>query len=194
VNAIFEISIGESDFIGGSLAALWTAIFTVAVKIILTFITGRVGRQTDSAMILALAYDHRNDVLSALAASVGILLGRMGYLWVDPLAGAIVAILILVTGIGILRDASATIMEIVPDEKLARRITSVLHQIQEVLAVEEIHSRRLGPYLVLNITICIDGSLSVARGDEIATEAERMLYEKIELLRHVHIHYHPMGS
>ena len=37
----------------------------------------------------------------------------------------------------------------------------------------------------------IDGSLSVAEGDWIASAAERILYENIEFLRYVNVHYHP---
>jgi divalent metal cation (Fe/Co/Zn/Cd) transporter len=45
----------------------------------------------------------------------------------------------------------------------------------------------------MNITVGIDGSLSVAAGDSIASAVERRLYEKIDLLRRVHVHYHPEG-
>jgi divalent metal cation (Fe/Co/Zn/Cd) transporter len=49
----------------------------------------------------------------------------------------------------------------------------------------------LGPYLTINLTLWIEGSLTVEQGDEIATLAEKKLYENIDFLRHVHIHYHP---
>jgi divalent metal cation (Fe/Co/Zn/Cd) transporter len=57
--------------------------------------------------------------------------------------------------------------------------------------VEEIIAHRFGPYLVLNITIGIDGAMVVAEGDRIASEVEHRLYEEIDLLRRVHVHYHP---
>ena len=57
--------------------------------------------------------------------------------------------------------------------------------------MEAVYAHRFGPYLVANVTISIDGSLSVAAGDAIATQAEHKLYESVDLLRRVHIHYHP---
>ena len=68
----------------------------------------RVGQQTNNAAVLALAYDHRNDIYSATAAAVGILLGLLGYYWVDPLAGALVSFIVLRTGVEILRESTAT--------------------------------------------------------------------------------------
>jgi len=191
VNSVYDIFIGVSDFSGATFGALLVALFTVLLKIGLTVVTQRLGDQTGSATIKALAHDHRNDFLSASAATVGIYMGRLGHLWVDPLAGAIVALLILITGIQILRDASVTIMETVPSDELIQRVNTLLSVVPGVISVEEIHARRLGPYLTVNITLGIEGNLSVDKGDEIATLAERKLYENIDFLRHVHIHYHP---
>jgi divalent metal cation (Fe/Co/Zn/Cd) transporter len=110
---------------------------------------------------------------------------------VDPLAGALVALVILRTGIEILRESSADLMDTVPGKSLAQQITELLSTIPAVEHVEEIYAHRFGPYLVVNVTIGIDGSLSVAAGDEIASQVERTLYKHIEFLRRVHVHYHP---
>ena len=88
VNNVYQLLMGQGDFRGATAGALWVALLTVALKVGLTVFTRRIGQQTKNAAVLALAYDHRNDVFSALAATIGIFWGRMGYPWVDPLAGA----------------------------------------------------------------------------------------------------------
>jgi cation diffusion facilitator family transporter len=150
-----------------------------------------VGRQTRNAAIQALAFDHRNDAIAALAVSLGILLGRSGLPWVDPLAGAIVSVIILRTGIEILRASSQELMGAVPGQYLSGRIQSLLASIPAVEQIEEIHAHRFGPYLVINLTIGIEGSLTVAEGDRIASQVEERLLREIEYLSQVHIHYHP---
>ena len=59
--------------------------------------------------------------------------------------------------------------------------------------VEEVQAHRFGPYLVVNVTIGLDGSLSVAAGDKIASQVEGVLCENVEFMRRVHVHYHPVG-
>ena len=59
---------------------------------------------------------------------------------------------------------------------------------------EEVYAHRFGPYLVVNLTIGIDGSFSVATGDSISEQVERTLYREIDLLRRVHVHYHPVSA
>jgi cation diffusion facilitator family transporter len=176
-----------------SLAAitLYVALGTIVVKIFLSLYTRRLGMQTGNAMVMALAYDHRNDIFSALAAAIGIFLGLRGHFWVDPLAGAMVALVILRTGIEILRESSIDLMDAVPSEQIENQVDVLVAKVPGVNAVEEIHAHRFGPYLVINLTICIDGLLTVHQGDEIADQVERILYENISLLRRVHVHYHP---
>jgi len=194
VNNVYDLLVGQGDFGGATVGALWVALLTVALKLGLTIFTQRIGRQMKNAAVLALAYDHRNDVFSASAAALGIFLGRMGSPWVDPLAGALVALVILRTGIEILRESAADLMDTVPGWSLAQQITGLLDDIPGVKQVEEIHAHRFGPYLVVNVTIGIDGSLSVAAGDEIASQVEHTLYKHIELLRRAYVHYHPAST
>ena len=84
----------------------------MGLKLALFFYTRRIARH--NVAVSALAYDHRNDVFAASGAAFGIFLGRNGFPWVDPLAGALVALLVLRTGIAILRDATMDLMDNVP--------------------------------------------------------------------------------
>ena len=192
VNKVYDMLARQGDSGGATLGALGVALLTVILKILLTIMTRRIGQQTKNPAVLALAYDHRNDIFAASAASAGIFLGRMGYPWVDPLAGAFVALVILRTGIVILRESSEDLMDTVPGRELAGQVTDLLAAVPGVEQVEESQAHRFGPYLVVNLVIGIDGSLTVADGDAIATQVEQTLYENIDLLRRVHVHYHPI--
>ncbi len=192
LNSVYALVSGTSDFTGASRLALWIALFTVLIKIWLSVWTLRLGRQTANSVLLALAADHRNDIFSAMAATTGILFGRAGHLWVDPLAGSLVSIIILLTGIEIIRESSADLMNTTPGKKLTEEIRSKLARIAEVLEVEEIHGHRFGPYMVTNITIGVAPELTVAEGDRIATEVESVLIEEIDCMRRVFVHYHPV--
>ncbi|MCI5211290.1 MAG: cation transporter [Candidatus Electrothrix sp. ATG2] len=191
VNTAFRLLTGslQSHAIGEF--AFYVAIATIFLKILLMLQASRVGREIGNLAIKALAQDHRNDIYASTAAAVGILLSRMGVAWVDPVAGAIVAVVMCKTGMDILREASSDLMDNVPSEELAREIYELLDDISEVEAIEDIHAHRFGPYLVVNLTVCIDGELTVRQGDEIADTVESKLLAGIEMLRKVYVHYHP---
>jgi len=182
----------EGEVAGAAIGALLVALFTVALKVLLTLVTRRIGRQTHNPAVVALAHDHRNDIFSASAATVGIALGRVGYPWVDPLAGAVVALIILHTGIEIVRSAASELMDTVPSAELDRQVREALAGVAGILEVEEVRAHRFGPYFVLNVTVGVDQSLSVGEGDRIATQIERVLEEQVEFVRRVHVHLHPV--
>lgn len=191
VNTLFDLISNNSEFTGGSQLALWAALFTVAIKIILTIITNNIGKITRNASVIALAYDHLNDIMAASAAATGILLGRMGFLWVDPLAGALVAIFILRTGISILKDATSDLMDTVPGKTLRNQVKDLLAPIKEIKEIDRVQAHRFGQYLVINLTISVDGNLSVYEGDQVANRVEKTLMDNIDYLIDVHVHFHP---
>jgi cation diffusion facilitator family transporter len=192
INTAFDQLFAGTQTTGASAAALWVALFTVAIKVFLYYYTRVLGRQTSNPAVMALAYDHRNDILSASAAAIGIYLGRTGYPWLDPLVGALVAILILRTGVEVLRESSADLMDAVPSQALTEQVSALLSSIDEVKSLEEVHAHRFGPYIVVNLTIGVEGEMSVAAGDCISTEVENLIYENIDLVRRVYVHYHPV--
>ncbi len=191
INDVYELVRSGGGQDGAAGITFWVAILTILIKIILTIWTRVIGDQTKNLAVIALAQDHRNDIFASTAVAMGIFAGRMGHAWVDPFAGAVVALIILHTGVEILRSATADLMDTVPGKSLAGKISVLLAPIEGVKIIEEVHAHRFGPYLVVNITIGVDGSLTVTDGDRIATEVELVLIREIEFLRKVHVHLHP---
>lgn len=194
VDKMWDLSDGKLSTLGSHAFALWVALSTVVIKIILFVYVRKLGRETHNPIVDALAYDHRNDIFSASAASAGIFLSQHGFPWGDPLASALVALLILRTGIYILRESSVELMSAVPSKKLAKQISKLIRTVPEVEQLEEIQAHRFGPHLVVNLTIGINGSLTVKQGDWIATRVESIIYDSISNIRHIHVHYHPADS
>lgn len=191
INKVFDIFSTGSTADPIRLIALWVALLTVAAKLVLAYYTKRVAKVTGNSAILALARDHRNDIFSAAGAAVGILITRMGWPWGDPLLGAAVALVVLYTGIQILREAAADLMDTVPSKELEAEARAVLKDVQGLEEVEEVQAHRFGPYLVLHISVGLDGGITVAEGDRIATEVEHLLCTKIGLVQRAYVHYHP---
>jgi cation diffusion facilitator family transporter len=191
VNKVYDLWAGNADAAGASWWALPIAGFTVVSKLVLARYTRKVGLRLHNPAVTAIASDHRNDVFAATAAAIGIFAGHMGLLWADPMAGAVVAVLILKTGIEIIRGSSKELMDTVPGRELRDQVMQRLSPIAGVLEVEEILAHRFGPYIVINVTIGVDGSRTVADGDRIATQAEHVICHEIDMVQRVHVHYHP---
>jgi cation diffusion facilitator family transporter len=191
IDSVYDIIIEDTPSQKALPITLIIALFTIVTKIVLTLITKKIGNRTNNKAIKALAYDHLNDVFASLAAAIGIFFSRYGYFWVDPLAGAVVAIFILKTGIEIIKESAYTIMDISPGEELRDQIVAIAQIINGISRVENIRTHKFGQFIVINMDVCIEGTLTVSEGDKIADRLESLFLRNIKNLLDVHIHYHP---
>ena len=190
VNSLFDYFSGNASPAEISPFTLYIALFTVALKIFLSLYTRKLGDRTQNPSIIAIAQDHRNDILSASAVVIGVILGRMGILWMDALAGALVAVFIARTGFSILRESTDDLMDTVPGKALRQQIEQVLSAVPGIQEIDSMQAHRFGQYLVINLAIFVDGHLSVDDGDAIADEVERKITESMDYVRAVHVHFH----
>ena len=174
--------------------AIYVALFTMLIKGLLYLYTRTIGRKTNNPTVMALSLDHRNDIFSAGAVVAGTLAAQFGFAWADPLAGAIVAVFFLMTGIEILRDSTNILMDTVPGQSLDKEVRALLQDLPGLEGIEQIQAHRFGQYMVMNLTIYVCGDSSVRDGHEVAEEVERKLIREIDFLQAVHVHYQPKSG
>ncbi|HNX00212.1 MAG TPA: cation diffusion facilitator family transporter [Candidatus Cloacimonadota bacterium] len=192
INSVFDLLSGKEAPPNVAWGALVIAVITVITKFYLYFYTNRMYKETMNPALKALAKDHLNDILASIGVTIGISMAKAGYPWVDPFAGAVVAIFIIRTGIGIIGDSTHDLMDAFPDDDFRHIIADTAKEIEGVQGVDEIGIHRYGPNYTLNLTIMVRGGLTVEDGDEIADRVEKRLCEQFGgSLSRVHIHYHP---
>jgi len=193
INAIYDLLTNIKPGQAASIFALIAAIFTLILKIYLYTITKRNEKLTKNPTLRALANDHLNDIMASISVIIGVIGGRMGFLWMDPLAGAIVSVFILRTGISIIMDSSSELMDTFPDLSFRDDLKATAEQVEGVRHVDVIGMHRFGPYFIININIGVNGSITIQQGHDIADKVEEVLLDKYSgSLRKVHIHYHPV--
>ncbi len=179
----------------GRYASIWAlviALCTFTLKIYLFYFTKRNAKKTHNPTLKALANDHFNDIMASIAVIVGVVMGRMGFYWMDPAAGAVVAIYIIKTGVEIVMESSQDLMDSTPDDDFNQELRSVTLAVPGVKGIEELGIHRFGPYYTVNLTIEVSGNISIDAGHSISHTVEASLMEHFSQgLRRVHIHYHP---
>ena len=192
INKVYELASGADT---GRIATGWAlviAIGTLLLKLYLFGMSKRNARKTGNPTLKALANDHFNDIMAAIAVIIGISLGRLGYIWMDPAAGALVAIFIIKTGVEIIMENSSELMDSFPDAGFKKEIQALALKVDGVQEIEELGVHRFGPHFVINMTIGVDGLISVCAGHRISEEVESLLKESFgNSISKINIHYHP---
>jgi cation diffusion facilitator family transporter len=84
------------------------------------------------------------DAAVSVLVIVGLLLARaFGWLWMDPLAGFIGALVIANWSVGLLRDTGGILLDRMPDSRMAEKVRKTIET--EGDRVTDLHLWRLGP-------------------------------------------------
>jgi len=195
INKVYELITNTEIGRSASGWALVIAIGTFCLKIFLYYYTSRTAKRTHNPTLRALTNDHLNDIMASVAVIIGVIMGRLGYYWMDPAAGAIVALYIVKTGIEIIMDSSSELMDSLPDDEFTRELRDVSMLVRGVKGIEELGIHRFGPYYTISMTIAVAGELSIDEAHEISHDVEERLLKHFDNgLRKVHIHYHPFNA
>ncbi len=193
VNSFYDLVTGAKPEYLVSPLVLIVAVATFILKIYLYYFTKNNAAITKNPTLRALANDHLNDIMASLSVVAGVLGSRLGLLWMDPLAGAVVSIFILRTGVSIVMESAGDLMDAIPDEAFRDDLSAAAGQVEGVRHVDVIGMHRFGPYFTVNLEIGIDGGLSIHQGHLIADQVEKALLGRFpDSLRSVHVHYHPV--
>ena len=99
--------------------------------------------ERDNNMRAAIVHVMADAAVSVLVI-VGLTLAALfGWLWMDPIAGVIGALVIASWSIGLLRDTGAVLLDRLPDRRLADRLRETIEADGDRLA--DLHLWRLGP-------------------------------------------------
>ena len=118
---------------------------------------------------------------------------RLGFPFMDPLAAAITSIFILRIGLDIGQGVFAELVESSVDEPTLKQIQAVVSSVKDVRRVHDLATRRLGPDILVEMHILVDGNLSVQKGHQIADEVEHHLKQQVPGVSRVTIHVDPIG-
>ncbi|HSK24385.1 MAG TPA: cation diffusion facilitator family transporter [Egicoccus sp.] len=150
----------------------------------------RIGRRIGSAALIAEGNHARADGLTSIAVAVGAVGVWLGFARADAIIGLLIAGAIL----WILVDSSRSLLRRLMDgvdPALIDDIERVAGTVPGVTAVEEIRARWSGHRLEAQLTLGVDGDLTVAQAHDLTVAAHHTLAGTVPHLSGVAIHLHP---
>jgi cation diffusion facilitator family transporter len=178
--------------------ALWIIIISVIAKELLFQYNFRLGKRLKSQALIATAWDHRSDVLSSIAALIGIvgaMIGKVyGISWMyslDPIAGLVVSALVLRMGVKLIMESIHETMDHVLHEEETKDMADAVSEVPGVLSLDELRARQHGHYLIIDLKISVQPEISVLDGHTIGKAVKKMLVSRFAQVEDVFIHINP---
>jgi len=147
----------------------------VAVNLVLAAVLARVGHRNQQTVLVANSRHIMADVATTSAAVVGVALVKLtGVAWIDPAAGIVIGVVILASGISLIRQSLAGILDRL-DPDLADRLRTHLlaaREHGEILSFHQLRCRVLDRELWVEVHLVVDGTISVRMAHDRVTALE----------------------
>ena len=169
-------------------AALWVALAALLAKELLFRYMLRVAERVRSGMLVANAWHARSDAASSLVVALGIGGSLLGFTMLDPVAAAVVGLMVARMGWRFFWAALNDLMDRAVSEEQSQAIRLTLLETPGVQGLHDLRTRKMGDLTQVDVHLEIDGALTVAQGHAIAALArQRVLdaHEVLDVMTHV---------
>ncbi len=196
-NAIVSLITGTAENYT-TMIALYVIIFSIVVKEVLFQYKYRLGTRIKSPALIADAWHHRSDAISSVVALIGIGLSIIGtaygipYLgYLDPIASAIIALIIMYMGFQLAKEAVSMTLEVVLNEEETEEMRETVVNIDKVRQIDRLIARSHGSYVIIDIKISVDADITVEEGHHVARVVKQTLLKNHEEVMDVNVHVNP---
>ena len=168
--------------VGSVITKLWMATFN-----------RNIGKRINSSALAATAADSRNDVITTTAVIIAMIVSRYTNLELDGYIGTAVAIFILYSGFGLVRETLDPILGRAPDPEFVEEIEKTIMQTEGVLGTHDLMVHDYGPrnqFASVHVEVSADGD--VLEMHDLIDNIERLFFEKYGL--HMVIHMDPIDT
>lgn len=174
--------------------ALWAPVVSMGVKSVLAVAKFRVGRQISSAALVADAWNDTVDIVSAftaLAALTLTVLDPVRFIRADALGGFAVGIIVILTGLRVVRDASLELTDTMPPPGMLAEIRRKAVEVRHVDGVEKCFARKTGFQYHVDLHIEVDPDMTVAESHLLGHRVQDHIIRKVPFVAGVLVHIEP---
>ncbi|MEN2986260.1 MAG: cation diffusion facilitator family transporter [Thermodesulfovibrionaceae bacterium] len=164
-------------------------ICTLAVNLFISTYERKKGKELKSEFLIADSAHTRADIYTTLGVLLSVVITKLGYTIVDPIAGLIVGGFIAKEAFKILKEATDILADKAVIDK--EKISEVVSECYDVIECKDIRTRGATGHIFVDLKILVDSSISVSQAHEIANRVENLLKDKFPDIVDVVIHIEP---
>jgi len=174
--------------------AIYITVISIVGKLALAFHQYRVGKKTESPMLIANGKNMQNDVLISTGVLLGLLFTFTLHLPVlDTIVALAVSLWIMKTAFGIFMQTTRDLMDGINNPAIYTKILESIESVKGAFNPHRVRLRKLGNMYMLEVDIEVEGRLTVYESHKISHQVEESLRETVKNLYDVVIHVEPSG-
>ena len=174
-----------------SVLTLLILLASIGVKLWMAFFTGRLGKRIGSKTLRATSADSRNDAIATTAVLLSCVAGHIFSVNIDGYVGLLVALFIVWSGWGVMKDTVSPLLGEQADEALVCAIQELILSYEKILGIHDLMVHDYGPgQCFASVHAEMDAKEDPLRCHDILDDIERDALEQLRV--HLVMHYDPV--
>jgi cation diffusion facilitator family transporter len=169
-------------------------LMVVVVKEALFRYVVRFGRSIESLAVESDAWRHRADVITSVAAFIGISIALIGgdkWRSADNWAAIFVCLVIATIGVRLLRPALYEILDTAPPGKIVEQVRKAAASVPGVVEIDKCFVRKMGLDFYVDLHVGVRGDIPVREGHDIAHDVKSAIRASDPRIADVLVHIEP---
>lgn len=168
----------------------------IVLRGIMSTVKFRAGRRLHSSALVADAWNDSVDILSAVAALVAVGLATydpVRFLAADHYGGFVVGVVIVITGLRVIRDSTLELVDTMPAPALTEEIVKLSSAVPGVQRIEKVLARKTGLQYHIDLHVEVDPAETLAASHAIGGHVRATLKRELPWVADVLVHVEPAG-
>jgi len=175
--------------------AMTVALAATVIATIMSVFKRRAAKKFDSLALKADAFNSVKDFLTSFTAFVGIALSHyLDIAQTDSIASIIIAFFIFAVSYYIIKEASLVLMDACQCTDIIQDIEKVARSVSQVRDVHDVRLRKIGPYVMGDMRVEVDGRMTVEEAHKIKTEIEEKVRQEFDEVAEIKVRVEPAGA
>jgi len=172
--------------------AMTVALSATLIALVISIFKTRAAKKYASLALKTDAFNSVKDVLTSVTAFLGIVFSKYFRIaQTDSIAGIIIALFIFTVGYSVIKEASLVLMDACQCTEILSDIENIAKSVKHVKDVHSIRMRKLGPYLMGDMHVVVEGNMSVKEADQIATQIEEQVKQEFDEVTEIKVRIEP---
>lgn len=171
--------------------SIYVMIASLVITIFLVLYLNYVAKKTNNMVIKADALHYKTDVFSTIAVLLSLLLVSFtGYELFDVIIGSLIALYIIYSAYGLIRDGIMVLLDRALDEEMVENIASIIKSHKEIHSFHHLKTREAANKIFVEAHVVFsDTSISLVKAHKISDLIEDEI-EKLDETKEWHITIH----
>ena len=182
------LKIIHPEDLNSSFVAYIVLTVSILIKIVMSYVNDKAGKEIKSDTLVAAGQDSRNDAIMTFTTLACLLIHEFTDIQLDAYAGFVVSIFVIKSGIEIFKNVLDTILGKAPDKELIKDIEKTVLKHKKIHGIHDLMFHDYGSsQRFLTFHAEVDAREDVIKLHDLIDNIERELLDKYNILTTIHM-------